>query len=54
MSFARINAALMTITLLSLLSAFLRVWGLTIFLDALILLVIGIMITDFGLVPRGS
>ena len=52
LSLARIGGFLIGITVLAFLSALLRIWGLTILLDALILLVVGIMVTDFGLFPQ--
>ena len=51
-SFARINAVLMGITILAMLSTFPHWWGLTLFLDALTLLVFGVIITDFVLFPK--
>ena len=46
---ARIGITLMAITVLSFISMLLRWWGLTLFFDALILLVIGVILTDFGI-----
>lgn len=49
---ARINSFLMGITILALVSAFMRAWGFTLFFDALTLLVMGIIFTDFVLSGR--
>ena len=46
---ARIGATLISITLFALLSALLRWWGLTLFFDALILLVVGVIVSDFSI-----
>ena len=45
----RVNTLLMIIIVLALLSMFLRWWGLTLVLDALSLLVMGVIFTDFVL-----
>lgn len=48
----QISKVLMAITILALLSIFPRWWGLTLVLDALILLVIGVIFTDFLLLSK--
>ncbi len=48
----QINKVLMVITILALLSMFPRWWGLTLVLDALSLLVIGVIVTDFLLFSK--
>jgi hypothetical protein len=48
----QISKALMAITILALLSMFPRWWGLTLVLDALILLVTGVIFTDFLLLSK--
>ena len=50
----QINAVLLGITILALWSTIPRWWGLTLFFDVLILLVVGVMITEFGLFPQKS
>jgi hypothetical protein len=45
----QINSVLLGVTLLALLSTWLRWWGLALFFDALILLVMGVIITEFVL-----
>ncbi len=45
---AQINAVLLGTTILALLSALPRWWGATLFFDALILLVMGVIITEFA------
>jgi hypothetical protein len=47
LSFGRAGATLIVITVLALLTLFPRWWGLTLVLDALILLVIGVIFTEF-------
>ncbi len=49
---AQISKALMVIATLALLSMFPRWWGLTLVLDALILLVMGVIFTDFLLLSK--
>jgi len=46
---AQICIVLLGMTILALLSALPRWWGLTLFFDALIVLIIGVIITEFGL-----
>jgi len=46
---AQISIVLLGMTILALLSALPRWWGLTLFFDALIVLIIGVIITEFGL-----
>ena len=46
---AQISTVLFVITVLALLTTIPRLWGLTLILDALILLILGVMITEFGL-----
>jgi hypothetical protein len=48
----QISKTLMVITILALLSMFPRWWGLTLVLDAFILLVMGVIFTDFLLLPK--
>jgi hypothetical protein len=50
----RSGRALMLITVLALLSLFPRWWGLTLVLDALILLILGVIFTDFLIVPQNQ
>ena len=45
----QINAILLGITIFALLSTWLHWWGLTLFFDALILLILGVIITEFVL-----
>jgi glucan phosphoethanolaminetransferase (alkaline phosphatase superfamily) len=49
LSLGRAGATLIVITVLALLSVFPRWWGLTLVLDALILLVIGVIFTEFSM-----
>ena len=53
-SLVRVNAVLMTLTILALLSAVTHVWGLSVFFDTLILLVMGVILTDFVLFSQHS
>ena len=46
---AQISIVLFVITILALLTTIPRLWGLTLILDALILLIFGVIITEFGL-----
>ena len=46
---AQISTVLFVITVLALLTTIPRLWGLTLILDALILLIFGVIITEFGL-----
>lgn len=46
---AQLSTVLLVITILALLTTIPRLWGLTLILDALILLIFGIIITEFGL-----
>lgn len=46
---AQISTVLFVITILALLTTIPRLWGLTLILDALILLIFGVIITEFGL-----
>ena len=48
----RISTTLMVITILALLTMFPRWWGLTLVLDALVLLVSGVILTDFVLFSK--
>ena len=48
-SSAQISTVLLVITVLALLTTIPRLWGLTLILDALILLIFGVIITEFGL-----
>jgi hypothetical protein len=48
----RICTTLMSITIFALLSIFPRWWGLTLILDALIVLVTGVILTDFGILSK--
>lgn len=43
----QINAVLLGITILALLSTWVRLWGLTLLFDALIVLVLGVIVTEF-------
>jgi len=52
LNLGRAGATLIAITVLALLSLFPRWWGLTLFLDALILLVIGVIFTEFIIGPQ--
>jgi hypothetical protein len=45
----KINSILLAVTILALLSTWARWWGLTLFFDALIVLVMGVIITEFVL-----
>jgi hypothetical protein len=49
MNIAQISMVLLGITILALLSALPRWWGLTLFFDALIVLIMGVIITEFGI-----
>jgi hypothetical protein len=51
-NFMRINKTLMTITVLTMLSTLPRWWGFTLFFDALILLVMAVIFTDFVLLSK--
>ena len=53
-SLVRVNAVLMTITILALLSTVTHLWGLAVFFDALILLTMGVILTDFVLFSQYS
>ena len=46
---AQLSAVLMGITILALFSTLPRLWGLTLIFDALILLIMGVIVTEFGL-----
>ena len=46
---AQISTVLFVITVLALLTTIPRLWGLTLILDAIILLIFGVIITEFGL-----
>jgi len=46
---AQLSTVLLVITTLALLTTIPRWWGLTLFFDALILLIFGVIITEFGL-----
>ena len=46
---AQLSTVLLVITILALLTTIPRLWGLTLILDALILLIMGVIITEFGL-----
>ena len=46
---AQISTVLFVITVLALLTTISSLWGLTLILDALILLIFGVIITEFGL-----
>ncbi|MEO7839378.1 MAG: hypothetical protein ABIU06_08520, partial [Anaerolineales bacterium] len=46
---AQLSTVLLVITILALLTTIPRLWGLTLILDALILLIFGVIITEFGL-----
>lgn len=48
-SLVQINTILLAVTILALLSTLARWWGLALFFDALILLVVGVIITEFVL-----
>ena len=48
-SLVQINTILLAVTILALLSTLVRWWGLALFFDALILLVMGVIITEFVL-----
>ena len=48
----QINSVLLAVTILALLSAWARWWGLALFFDALIMLVMGVIITEFILFPQ--
>jgi hypothetical protein len=50
----QINAVLLGVTILALLSTWARWWGLTLFFDALIVLVLGVIVTEFILFPQKS
>jgi len=49
MNIAQISTVLLGMTILALFSTLPRWWGLTLFFDALILLIMGVIITEFGL-----
>ena len=53
-SLVRVNTVLMTITILALLSTVIHGWGLAVFFDALILLTMGVILTDFVLFSQHS
>ena len=46
---AQISTVMLVITALALLTTITRLWGLTLILDVLILLIFGVMMTEFGL-----
>ena len=46
---AQISTVLFIITVLALLTTIPRLWGLTLILDLLILLIFGVIVTEFGL-----
>lgn len=50
----QINAVLLGITILALLSTWARLWGLALFFDALIVLVLGVIVTEFILFSQKS
>lgn len=53
-SLVRVNAVLMATTILALLSTVMHLWGLAVFFDALILLIMGVILTDFVLFAQHS
>ena len=48
------SVVLLVITILALLTTIPRLWGLTLILDALILLIMGVIITEFGLFSQNT